>query len=82
MSKGDAARDQARRMAEMQQQQDALYEQQRQQLEAEQRRAQTQADQLDAENREKEAARRRRQLGRSSLINTSELGVTDKLGVT
>jgi hypothetical protein len=54
--------------------------QQEQLLMQEQQRAQKQANVLAAENKRKSDAAYRQRLGRSSLINTSELGVQDTLG--
>lgn len=49
-------------------------------LKKEQERADKEAAALRAEREREADALRRRKLGRSSLIKTSELGVTDELG--
>lgn len=46
----------------------------------EQKRAEREARKIEAENKQKADANRRRRQGRSSLITTSELGVTEGLG--
>lgn len=62
-------------------QQKQLIEQQRQQLAQAQAEAQKNAAQIDSQNKAQEDLRRRKLLGRTSLIGTTELGVGgEKLG--
>lgn len=53
---------------------------QKKRLEEQQRKADEETAKIEAENKRKSDERARRALGRSSLITTSELGVTENLG--
>ena len=77
--KGPSAEDLARQRA-LQEEQQRLIAEQRAQLERQRVEAEEAASQLEADREREAAALRRRNRGRSSLIQTSELGVTDNLG--
>ena len=61
--------------------QDSLIKEQTAQLKRQQAEANAEKSRRDSENKKKADSLRRRSLGQSSLITTSELGVQDSLGV-